>query len=148
MDADNNIFVREKGSISSYDFNVGTTISDMLSIGLTLSVTDIDYKMYSLYTENFYNQNSKNWRASFNQITHLKTEGTGFQVGLGLIFKPIKEFRLGISYHSPTWYDMNDYYTSDIHHNLKSLVGKSGFDIPEDYKRVKDPFKSNEGIYD
>ncbi len=148
LDADNNIFVREKGSISSYDFNVGTTISDMLSIGLTLSVTDIDYKMYSLYTENFYNQNSKNWRASFNQITHLKTEGTGFQVGLGLIFKPIKEFRLGISYHSPTWYDMTDYYTSDIHHNLKSLVGKSGFDIPEDYKRVKDPFKSNEGIYD
>lgn len=145
LEADNNIFVREKGSISSYDFNVGTTISDVLSIGLTLSVTDIDYKMYSSYIENFYNPKTNHWRAEFKQSNHLKTEGTGFQLGIGLIYKPINELRLGISYHSPTWYDMTDYYTSDIFHNLNL----QDLGIPKNNdKDIDNPFTSDEGIYD
>lgn len=146
LEADNDLFVREKGSVNSYDFNIGATISEILSVGLTLSVTDIDYKMYSSYIENFYNPNSTTWRGEFEQINNLKTEGTGFQVGVGLIFKPINELRFGVAYHSPTWYDMTDHYTSDIYHDLGSLVGDSHFDIPNDYK--KGTFTSPLGVYD
>ena len=100
--------VDESGSIDKYDFTVGTTIDDQLSVGLTLSVTDISYNMYSNYEEdidanNFYYL--ENW---------LNTDGSGFQFNLGLIYKPVNSLRLGLSYQSPTWYSMTDQYSASI----------------------------------
>lgn len=137
------LYVREKGSISSYDFNIGTTISDMLSIGLTLSVTDVDYKIYSSYIEDYYDRNNEGkWVAGLEQANHIKTDGTGWQVGVGLIFKPIHEIRIGAAYHSPTWYDMTDHYISDIFHDLKNIPG-----MPASYNN-REPVESPEGEYD
>lgn len=106
---------RERGDISSFDFNVGTTISDMLSIGLTLSVTDIDYHLKSDYSEVFSNGDN------YSLYNNLKTEGTGWQLKTGLIFKPINELRVGVAYHSPTWYNMTDYYYGEV----RNYAGKS-----------------------
>lgn len=141
-DVDNDLYVREKGSVNSYDFNIGTTFADMLSVGFTLSVTDIDYRMYSSYIEDFYETSSPFAnKGFFEQVNHMKTEGTGWQIGLGLLFKPIDEFRIGVAYHSPTWYDMTDYYISDINHDLTNIAG-----MPSGYRAGT--FYSDEGVYD
>lgn len=102
------LYIREKGDISSYDFNVGTTISDVISIGATIAVTDITYKLESEYYEGFAGGGDyflNNW---------METEGSGWQVKAGVIVKPINELRIGVAYHSPTWYNMTDYYYSQI----------------------------------
>jgi len=104
----NNLYVREKGEISSYDFNVGTTFADMLSLGLSLSLTDLNYDLYSSYSEDFA------FGDGFKLENVLETRGTGFQLGLGMIFKPINEIRLGVAYHSPTWYNFTDRYYADL----------------------------------
>ncbi|NDV67865.1 OmpP1/FadL family transporter [Dysgonomonas sp. 25] len=139
-DLNNDLYVKEKGSISSYDFNFGTTFADMFSVGMTVSVTDIDYRMYSSYIEDFYVGSVKP-EDFFEQINHMKTEGSGWQLGLGMIFKPINELRIGAAYHSPTWYKMTDYYISDINHDLVGIAG-----MPAGYQ--SDYFKSDEGVYD
>lgn len=102
---DANLYVREKGSANTYDFNVGTTFSNIVSVGLTLSVTDMKYRLYSELTENY----SDTYYTLANDI---ETEGAGFQVGLGVLVSPIKQLRLGVAYHSPTWYNMTDYYSA------------------------------------
>lgn len=99
------LYMRENGDISSYDFNMGTTISDIISLGLTVAVTDISYRLSSDYDETF-NPSGDN----FYLGNILKTDGTSWQLKAGLIFKPINELRIGIAYHSPTWYDMTDEY--------------------------------------
>lgn len=109
---DNTLYLREKGAIDSYDFNVGTTFADFLSIGATLSVTDINYRMYSSYGEDWYD--SKGRYGNYFLDNALKTDGTGWQVKVGAILKPVKELRIGVSYHSPTWYEMTDYYSASI----------------------------------
>ena len=119
----NDLYMREKGYVNSYDFNVGTTFSDMLSIGVTLAVTDIDYRLYSDYNESFTGN-------SYFLENYLKTEGTGWQVKAGLIFKPIKELRIGVAYHSPTWYEMTDYYNGYLDVNTGS--GWKTSSTPED----------------
>lgn len=100
----NNLYMREKGYVNSYDFNVGTTFANMLSFGISVAVTDIDYRLYSDYSEDF-----SDGGGTFLE-NEMKTEGTGWQIKAGLIFKPINELRIGVAYHSPTWYDMTDYY--------------------------------------
>lgn len=102
---DNNYYLHEKGGINRYDFNVGTTISNVVSLGASVSITDVDYHLYSDYGENFGSTNNYFFLENF-----LKTEGSGYQFKVGAIVKPVNELRIGVAYHSPTWYEMTDYY--------------------------------------
>lgn len=109
---DNYLGMEEKGSIDTYDFNVGTTFSDMLSIGATVSVTDLNYRLHSLYAENWYSGDQS--VGGYDMENFLRTDGTGWQVKVGAIFKPIQELRIGVAYHSPTWYQMTDNYAAGV----------------------------------
>ncbi|MFV0417594.1 MAG: OmpP1/FadL family transporter [Dysgonomonas sp.] len=113
-----NLYNREKGSISTYDFNMGTTFSDIVSIGLTFSVTDVKYHLYSDYNESYGNLSN----AGFGMENYLKTEGSGFQVSPGIIVKPIDELRIGLAYHSPTWYNLSDYVSAYFDYDLSGLI--------------------------
>ncbi len=109
LPVDNTLNVSEKGSISSYDFTFGTNISNFLSVGLTFSITDLHYEMSSYYQEKFDGNDNfylKNW---------METDGTGYNLKVGAIIRPIDALRIGIAYHSPTWYDMTDYYYADMY---------------------------------
>ncbi|MDR1091415.1 MAG: outer membrane protein transport protein [Prevotella sp.] len=116
----NKLYAREKGSVSSYDFNMGTTFSNVLSVGLTLSMTDINYRLYSRYTEEFGDGGEKR---GFDMENSLRTDGTGWQVKAGVIVKPVQELRIGVAYHSPTWYNMTDRFFTDLAHDLNGLKG-------------------------
>ena len=114
----NTLYMSEKGSIDNYDFTVGTSINNTLNVGVSLSLTDIYYNLYSKNSEDF----AKGDNAGFDLHNYLKSEGNGVGVKLGLIYRPINAFRLGLSYHSPTWYSMTDRYSAEIEENLKQYV--------------------------
>lgn len=105
--ANSTLRMRERGSISSFDFNFGTTISDIISLGATLAVTDVDYSLFSDYHEDFGGD-------TYFLTNSLRTSGTGWQVKAGAILKPTKELRVGVAYHSPTWYNMTDRTIGDV----------------------------------
>jgi len=121
----NKLNVREKGSIDSYDFSAGTMFADFLSFGLTLSVTDINYRLYSSYDESYSATNG------FTLENYFKTEGTGFQVKTGIIIKPINELRFGVSYHSPTWYNMTNYFSTTVDHFIPDFADNKRNDYPQ-----------------
>lgn len=124
------LYVREKGYISSYDFNIGTSFSDVFNIGATITMTDINYRLYSQYTEYVLDGNnaiSDNRR--FDLYNWNRTDGTGWQVKAGVIVKPVQALRIGLAYHSPTWYKMTDHFAADLDHNLSGVSG-----MPSDYK--------------
>lgn len=110
----NNLYVHEKGYVDSYDFNMGTTFADVLSFGLSVAVTDIDYRREAYYSEFVGSDQS----TGFALNNWLKSEGTGWQIKTGVIVKPVNELRIGLAYHSPTWYDMTDYANADMDYNM------------------------------
>lgn len=125
----NELFVKESGYVDSYDFNFGTNIANVVSLGMTVSVTDIKYKKYAMYSEAT-DHNSD----GFALENFLTSEGTGVQVALGIIAQPIPQLRLGLAYHTPTWYDMTDIYNAHIDYNLQGIGGAKGsIDTREDY---------------
>ncbi|NDW10412.1 OmpP1/FadL family transporter [Dysgonomonas sp. 520] len=132
LKVNNALFVHEKGSIYSYDFNMGTTISNMLSIGVSVGLTDISYRMYSSYDESFgifQNSNDgKEYDNGYELTNNLETDGTGYQVKAGLIFKPVRELRIGVAYHSPTWYDMTDYYGATLDHDVTEIASRPNYE--------------------
>jgi len=107
--------VSERGHIDSYDFTMGTNISDIVYLGLTLSFTDMRYNLNSRHTEEFERGNEFKG-GGFDFDNSLETSGAGYQVSIGAIFRPIDELRLGIAYHSPTWYNLTDSYSAGVNY--------------------------------
>ncbi|MDR3218657.1 MAG: outer membrane protein transport protein [Dysgonamonadaceae bacterium] len=100
--------VTEKGYIEAYDFTLGSNISDKFFWGVTFSLTDIHYSMSSDYGEDFAGG------SGFTLENYLETNASGYQFKAGLIVKPIDALRLGVSYHSPIWYSLTDYYFANL----------------------------------
>lgn len=110
--------VSEKGYIDNYDFNLGANFSNSFYLGMTLSLTNIYYRMDSYYTEDFEKR-----REGFLLKNYLQTEGSGFQVNLGAIWRPVDFLRLGVAYHSPVWMTLSDFYKGTMDADL-SLNGE------------------------
>lgn len=113
----NYYFSREEGGVYQYDFNVAFNVQDKMYFGLTVGVHDVDYKRFSSYSEDI------SWGADkgFYELQNvMRTEGSGFNVKLGAIFRPIDDspFRLGFAIHTPTWYELTDFYGANIHSEL------------------------------
>ncbi len=108
---------REEGGIHQYDFNVAVNVQDRMYFGLTLGVHDVDYTRSTIYSENIFDDNIEGY---YDVMNTMHTEGTGFDVKLGAIFRPMEDspFRLGFAVHTPIWYELTDIYNTAMYSEL------------------------------
>ena len=95
-----------KGYIGEYDMNLSANLNDRVYLGLTMGIHDVHYKGYTEYTENFVHNANNIPGLTLNDSREIT--GTGFDVKLGAIVRPMAEspFRLGAYIHTPIWYDL------------------------------------------
>lgn len=111
----NEIRLREWGYIDNYDFTVGTTIGNMLNLGFALSIKDISYNLTSDYLEDFDN-------GGYTLTNWLTTKGAGVSAKIGAIYRPVNELRLGLAYHTPTWYALTETYEAQIDDDMGAYI--------------------------
>lgn len=123
--------VREKGYVDEYSINFGGNVYNTVYWGIGFGITDINYTQESYYEENldnayiaaqskvaetgpdgkdYYPWNIVRGQGDYRLSNYLNSKGTGFNVKLGLIVKPVNELRIGLAVHTPTWYQMTDTY--------------------------------------
>ena len=126
----------DKGYIGEYDFNVSGNLGNRWYLGLTVGIHDVHYNGYSEYVEHL--EENAEGIDNMALIDSRKITGTGFDVKLGAIFRPIETspFRIGAYIHTPTFYDLT---TS----NYTVLTdGKDAFNSSESLSfRVNTPWK-------
>lgn len=113
--------VREKGYVDEYSFNVGGNFIDAVYWGLGVGVTDLSYTRSTYYRERLDNAlipdanavGTSNGTADFDLDNWKHTSGTGYNVSLGVIVKPMPELRLGLAVKTPTWYDLTENYQAN-----------------------------------
>lgn len=113
--SDRELIITEKGAIDQYNIAFGMNISNILMLGANIGITDINYRYSSLYTENFEDN------AYMYLDNWLETEGTGYTFNIGAIVQPIDYLRFGVSYNSPIWYKMTDYYYAEGKNDLYDM---------------------------
>ena len=133
---------REKGGIQDYDFNVAFNVEDKMYFGITLGVHDVDYKRSTFYSEDIYDGKHEGY---YEIEQAMYTEGTGVDVKLGAIFRPIEDspFRFGFAVHTPTWYDLTDLYDSRAYSEIYYNKGLSNETYFEANERVSDYVDGN-----
>ena len=111
----NEIKTRESGYIDNYDFTIGTTISNVLNLGLSLSIKDITYRLTSDFWEDYAD-------GSYRLTNWLTTDGAGVSAKLGAIYRPVNELRIGISYHTPTYYALTETYEAEVEDDMAAYI--------------------------
>ncbi len=105
------------GGIDQADVNLSFNINDKFFLGASVGAYSVNYNSESFYEElgdDGYAYDFSNWYT---------TEGTGFDVKLGFICRPIDDspFRFGVAVHSPVWYKLTDTNGSTLYLNDQYL---------------------------
>lgn len=118
--------VEEKGYIDEYNIDFGGNILNTVYWGLGVGITDLNYIKNAYYGESIDNACVPNSSATdlatgyadYSLYNSKQITGTGFNIKLGFIFKPINEFRIGAAIHTPTWYNMTQNYSADTDYRI------------------------------
>lgn len=101
--------VEEWGSMNEWNFGFAANFEEVLYIGMSFNIPWIRYFQQSYYNETDVADTIYDF-SSFNVYDRLETRGTGFNLKFGLIYRPADFIRIGAAVHTPTWYNMRDYW--------------------------------------
>ena len=112
--------VEETGGVDQFNINWGGNIANIVYWGMGFGITNLDYKATTYYGESIDNAQIRHYKdhkdqqatipgyAEYGVVNSLHTYGSGCNFKLGVIVKPINEFRIGLSFHTPTYYSLKD----------------------------------------
>ncbi len=121
-------YFESNGYNGKLTFNASGQYKDKFYFGVNINTHFIDYKQ----STSFYEENNNNLFSGVQRLrfdNELTTYGNGVSIHLGAIAKVTKEVRLGLSYESPTWYEMNDKLTQGLAVVSADALGE----LPTDY---------------
>lgn len=101
--------VEQWGSMNEWNFSFGTNYNEVLYLGMSLNIPWIRYFQHSNYNESDVADTIYDF-SSFNIYERLETRGTGFNFKFGFILRPADFIRIGGSFHTPSWFNMRDYW--------------------------------------
>lgn len=111
------------GAVNEYNFAIGGNLYNKVFWGIDFGIVDLDYSLTSIWQESLQNayvdfdESSAYW----DMLNRYNVNGTGFNLKLGFIYRPIQELRLGISCETPTWYAINESYIASTDFNYPEL---------------------------
>ncbi len=108
--------VSERGSVDEYNIAFGGNINNVVYWGMNFDIVSMDYRISSVWNENLQNawvynpdtERVSQMDARWALKDHYRLSGTGFNYQLGVIVKPIQELRLGLAFHTPTFYKLTE----------------------------------------
>lgn len=133
--------VHENGYIDEYAIDFGGNVKDVVMWGIGFGITDLKLNRTTFYSESLDNAaviNANGYTstgtADFDLTNYRSINGTGFNLKVGLIFKPINELRIGVAFHTPTWYTLtNSAYAETAYSYTAPVNGKDETVFGDDY---------------
>lgn len=114
--------MKTKGGITDASLAVGVNMEDKWFFGGSLSFPFLKYTRYADFKEDDLGANP--YFDYFEANEMLETKGVGINAKLGVIYKPMESVRLGLAFHSPTFYQLTDYYNMQIIADLQAYTGQ------------------------
>lgn len=114
--------VESRGSVGEYDISVGANFGNKLYVGATIGIQAIHQELQYTYAEDYYYPGGTAERpegvapdlrfqqlwSKLNQAT--VTDGAGVNLKLGITYRPIPALRIGMAFHTPTYYSLETRY--------------------------------------
>ena len=113
--------VREttKGSMGEIALTFGGNFGNSLYIGTTIGIPRLSYEVERTYSESDTQDTISSFR-SFSKTDFLRATGNGVNIKFGMIYRPVKWLRLGGAIHSPTWFEIDEEFTTSVTSDLET----------------------------
>ncbi|MEO6134000.1 MAG: aromatic hydrocarbon degradation protein, partial [Ginsengibacter sp.] len=111
------------GGITDVAIGTGINLKDKWYFGGTLTFPFLRYKRDGYYKESDESKDPNNDFSFFEATESLETKGIGVNGKIGVIFKPVDYVRIGLAFHSPTFFQLTDKYVAKVATNLEGYGG-------------------------
>jgi hypothetical protein len=109
--------VTNEGYTAEHAFSVGGNYSNKLYFGATVGLSRLNYSRKYEHLETTDVILPSNFK-DFTYSDYFRNTGFGFSLKIGAIFKPIEPLRLGLAFHSPTFYKIDVYLNDNLTSNI------------------------------
>ena len=116
------------GGANEYNIAVGGNIANKVFWGVDFGIVDMNYSMTSTWGEDLQNavvdnpEGTENSSSTWKMTNSYNASATGYNIKVGVIYRPIQELRLGLSFASPTWYSVNESYMATTNFNYGTNI--------------------------
>ena len=135
-----------EGYTAEHALSIGGNYSNKIFFGATLGINKLKYSSHFEHLETM-DLDIPSRFENFNYTDHYENTGTGYSLKLGAIIKPVETVRVGLAFHSPTWYRINEYFYESISSNF---TDGGQFDFENDAMRynyaLTTPFRALAGV--
>ncbi|MCU0432749.1 MAG: hypothetical protein MUC87_04780 [Bacteroidia bacterium] len=136
--------VETRGSMSDISFGLAGNYSEKLYIGASLSLPRVRYQEDVFYKET---EDSTNTAfQSFEYEQSLTTRGSGFNLRIGFIYRPVDLFRFGFSLHTPSILRLSDEYSSLIRSRIGNQERSSSSPTGEFDYTIRTPLRAQTSV--
>ncbi len=104
--------IEKRGGMGETVIALGGNYNNKLFMGATLGIQKIRYWEESNYSESPLSDTFDIQGFSVNN--YLNTDGTGMNLKLGVIYMPMPYVRIGAAFHSPTFFNMHDNFSTGM----------------------------------
>ncbi len=109
----------ESGGINEMDISFAGNYNDKWYFGVTIGVPFLSYNSASRYTERPDDVIDSIGLDYFRFFESKNIDGTGINLKLGAIYRPIEMLRIGVAFHTPTYYELNETYSTSVESSIK-----------------------------
>lgn len=119
--------VATKGSVNEFDLSLGANFENILYVGATIGIQSVHKRTEVSYQEEYGYFDNPDGVATHRDGTLLDErlvymnlwqrtvlDGSGVNFKLGAVVRPVAGLRLGVAFHTPTYYSLSRSYTGDI----------------------------------
>lgn len=106
--------VNKEGFLNEYVASFGANFNHQVYLGATIGMQDLYYNESASYAEN-------GEFGSFDYYSTARTRGFGYNLKLGVIYRPVPMLRLGAAIHTPTFFDLKEEFSSVMSSDLQNV---------------------------
>jgi hypothetical protein len=106
--------IKNKGGITDLALGFAANFNEKFFAGGTFGIPILSFERESEFIEADPTDNAANKFnfASFKE--NFSTKGIGLNLKLGLIYKPVEQLRLGLAFHTPTYFNLTDKFSYEV----------------------------------
>lgn len=146
--------IEEKGRTNEWSIGLAGNFDDIVFGGIAIGIRDVRYEKDLTHTESDDFNSHNSWANDSTPLNSLyfndyfRTRGSGINLKVGLIFRPLDFLRVGVSFQSPTWHSMTDRYYTEVSSELDNDPNTYGYDAKEGIftYNLSTPYKVTAGV--
>lgn len=105
-----------KGATYETTFSYGGNFNDKVYFGLGVSFVSLSYQIERRYSESPLATDA--YLRSFTLNDYREIEGSGINLSLGVIYRPVSQLTIGLAYSSPTYYHLEERASTNLTANF------------------------------